>query len=40
MNCFTLREHGQKTVNLLKKGKFMMKIFFQIMLNKVLNPQK
>ena len=39
MGCLTLREHQQKTVNLLKKGKFVMKIFFQIILNKVLNPQ-
>ena len=34
MDCFTLREHQQKTVNLLRKGKLVMKIFFQILLNK------
>ena len=39
IDCLTLREHQPKTVNLFKNGKFVMKIFFQIILNKVVNPQ-
>ena len=33
MDYFTLKEHQQKTVNPLKKGKFVLKIIFQKMLN-------
>ena len=36
MDSFTLRKHQQKTANMLKKKNFLMKMFFQIMLNEVL----
>ena len=39
MDCFTLKKHQQKAVNPLKKVNLWWKSFFQIILNKVLNPQ-
>ena len=34
MDSLTLREHHKKNCESVKKGKFVMKIFFQIILNK------
>ena len=36
---FYFKEASTKSCESIKKGKFVMKIFFQIILNKVLNPQ-
>ena len=38
MDCLTLKQHQQKNCEYVK-GKFVMKMFLQIILNKVLNTQ-
>ena len=38
MDCLTLKQHQQKICESVK-GKFVTKIFLQIILNKVLNTQ-
>ena len=38
MDCLTLKGRQEKNCESVK-GKFVMKIFFQIILNKVLNPK-
>ena len=39
MDCLTLRENQQKTVNPLENVNLWQRSFFQITLNKVLSPQ-